>query len=513
MTYSAVVSRFGPQQPLQQYSQQPVQAPLTTSTSSASFQAKADVGSPSLAMPIIESLPTSEKLSTFTNSDLTLSVNLFGSGIKESILNSYDAPLLHSNIGLLAEWQGKEFTKSNATHYTSMSYDDTATGIEIIKSYKFTEDQYILEMDIEFVNHSGINRYTKYNFNLGSIDEAVRRKNPAEERYIELSISLPDRVLRNNFFRFNPKSVNDKIQWIGIRDRYFCSIVKPLQETGGINKSVNAGTVSYFLESPAFELLPGQRIKHSYLLYIGPQQPELIERLGSGTDQIVNFGMFDPLSHMLLGALRMLYKVSKNWGMAIILFSLLVFIVLSPLSIKSFSSMKKMQEIQPLVEELKIKYKDNQQRMHKEMLELYREKKINPFGGCLPMILQMPIFIALYQTMMRLIDLKGAGFLWIKDLAEPDRLFIFKQSFPVIGNELNLLPLLMIVTMLIQQKMTTTNALQTSDTAKQQKIMSLFMAVFFGIIFYHMPAGLVLYWSFNSVLMLVFQMKILKVKA
>jgi len=510
MTYSALVARLGPQQPPQQYSQQPIQPP---STDSASFQAQANVGLPSLPIPTIEPLPAVEKLYGFTNSELNLSINLFGSWIRASTLNFYNTNLLQSDIGLLAEWQDKEFTKINATDYTSTSYNDTANGVEVIKSYRFTKDQYIIEMNVEFVNTSGINKYMKYNFNLGSIDEEIRRKNPAEERYIELFISLQDKVLRGNFFRFNTRSVNDKIQWLGIRDRYFCSIVKPMQEVGSINKSVSSGTVSYLLEFPVFELLPGQRIKHSYLLYIGPQQTELVSRIGNGAEQSINFGMFDAIAHMLLGALRLLYNVSKNWGVAVILFSLLVFIVLSPLSIKSFSSMKKMQEVQPIIEELKIKHKDNQQRMHKEILELYREKRINPFGGCLPLLLQMPIFIALYQALMRFIELKGAGFLWIKDLAEPDRLFVFKQSFPIIGNELNLLPLIMIATMLIQQKMTAVSALQTSETAKQQKLMSLFMSVFFGIIFYHMPAGLVLYWAFNSILMLLFQARILRAKA
>jgi YidC/Oxa1 family membrane protein insertase len=239
----------------------------------------------------------------------------------------------------------------------------------------------------------------------------------------------------------------------------------------------------------------------------------MISKLGSNAEQIINFGMFDSLSHILLGALELLYKISRNWGIAILLFSLLVFIILSPLSIKSFSSMKKMQELQPVIEELRLKYKDNPQKMNKEVLEMYRAKKINPFGGCLPLLLQMPIFIALYQTLMRFIELKGAKFLWIKDLAEPDRAWVFKQSFPVIGNEINILPLIMIVTMLIQQKMSTTSALQSSETAKQQKMMGLFMSVFFGVIFYKMPSGLVLYWAFNSVLMLLFQKRIMASKA
>ncbi|MDD5617600.1 MAG: membrane protein insertase YidC [Candidatus Omnitrophica bacterium] len=512
MSYSALVSRFAPPQPVVQ---QPLAETMqSSSTNSASFKTTAEVSAPSSPEnTILKPSLAKENLTTLSNKDLFLSVNMIGSGIKESKINSYDSSLLQSDIGILVEWQGVEFSKNPARDYISMSYNDSSNGITVSKSYKFTENQYILEMNVEIVNTSNIKRYVKYTLNLGSINEKIRKEHPMDERYIELSISMPDKMLRGNYFGFNPKNANDKIQWVGIRDKYFCSIIKPSQPIGSIIKSTNLGITSYLLEAPALELSPGQKIQHTYSIYIGPQNPDLIAKLGSSAEQIVNFGMFDPLAHMLLGTLRFLYKVSKNWGVAIILFSLLVFVVLSPLSIKSFTSMRKMQELQPIMEELKIKYKDSPQKMHKEILELYREKKINPFGGCLPLLLQMPIFVALYQAMMRFIDLKGAKFLWIKDLSEPDRLFVFKQSLPIVGNELNILPVVMIITMLIQQKMTTANALQTADTAKQQKMMGLFMSVFFGIIFYHMPSGLVLYWAFNSILMLIFQTKIMASKA
>jgi YidC/Oxa1 family membrane protein insertase len=165
--------------------------------------------------------------------------------------------------------------------------------------------------------------------------------------------------------------------------------------------------------------------------------------------------------------------------------------------------MKEMQALQPRVEELRRLYKDNQQKLNKEVLELYRAHKVNPFGGCLPLILQIPVFFALYQALMRSIVLKGAKFLWIKDLAEPDRLFVLPAKLPIIGDEINLLPLIMALGMFVQQKMS--NLAASSGTAGQQKIMLVIFPVMLGLIFYHMPAGLVLYWAVNSVLMLVFQ--------
>jgi len=168
--------------------------------------------------------------------------------------------------------------------------------------------------------------------------------------------------------------------------------------------------------------------------------------------------------------------------------------------------MKEMQVLQPKVEELRKLYKDNPQRMNKEVLELYREHKVNPFGGCLPLLLQMPIFFALYQALLRSAALKGAKFLWIKDLSEPDRLWLIPFSLPILGNEVNILPILMTIGMFIQQKISPQSA--SSASSEQQKMMVVLMPLLFGIIFYHMPAGLVLYWFVNSTLMLVYQWRI-----
>ena len=143
-------------------------------------------------------------------------------------------------------------------------------------------------------------------------------------------------------------------------------------------------------------------------------------------------------------------------------------------------------------------------------MELYREHKVNPLGGCLPLILQMPIFFALYNALMRSIVLKGAKFLWIKDLSEPDRLLVLPQSLPILGNELNILPIIMAIGMFVQQKISSTSS--SGSVAEQQKMMIIVMPIIFGLIFYRMPAGLVLYWFINSTLMLIFQLRMNRAK-
>ena len=173
-------------------------------------------------------------------------------------------------------------------------------------------------------------------------------------------------------------------------------------------------------------------------------------------------------------------------------------------------SMKEMQRIQPKIEALRVALKDNPQKLNKEIMELYRTHKVNPFGGCLPLILQIPVFFALYQVLTRSIALKGAHFLWIKDLSEPDRLFTLSSALPLIGNEINILPILMAIGMFVQQKISTVAA--TAEAAQQQKIMVIILPLLFGFMFYRMPAGLVLYWFVNSTLMLVYQIKISRSK-
>jgi YidC/Oxa1 family membrane protein insertase len=168
--------------------------------------------------------------------------------------------------------------------------------------------------------------------------------------------------------------------------------------------------------------------------------------------------------------------------------------------------MKEMQILQPKIEALRKELKDNPQKLNKEIMELYKEHKVNPLGGCLPLLLQMPIFFALYQALIRSVALRGAHFLWIKDLSSPDKAFVLKNSIPFLGNQVNILPILMAIGMYVQQKISM--AKTTGDAAQQQKMMTIIMPVMFGVIFYQMPSGLVLYWFVNSLLMLSYQFRI-----
>jgi YidC/Oxa1 family membrane protein insertase len=167
--------------------------------------------------------------------------------------------------------------------------------------------------------------------------------------------------------------------------------------------------------------------------------------------------------------------------------------------------MQQMKKIQPHLQKLKEMHKDNPQKLNKETMELYKKYNVNPLGGCLPLLLQMPIFIALYQGLIHSIRLKGAHFLWIKDLASPDAIVKMSSPLPLIGKNINLLPLLMIGAMFFQQKTSQINTGTeiSAQQQQQQKTMMLLMPLLFGVFFYKMPSGLVLYWLTNTVLMTV----------
>ena len=165
--------------------------------------------------------------------------------------------------------------------------------------------------------------------------------------------------------------------------------------------------------------------------------------------------------------------------------------------------MRRIQEIQPHIEKLRKVHKDNPQKLNKELAGIYKEYKINPLGGCLPLLVQMPIFIALYQGLIRSIELKGANFLWIKDLSNPDFVRI-PFSLPFLGNEIHILPLLMVGAMFFQQKISTKSTIVASkEQQQQQKFMLIFFPLFFGFLFYNFPSGLVLYWLTTTVLMVI----------
>ncbi|MFH1381152.1 MAG: membrane protein insertase YidC, partial [Candidatus Omnitrophota bacterium] len=305
---------------------------------------------------------------------------------------------------------------------------------------------------------------------------------------------------------------NGMISWVALKNRYFSLILQSFDPAKSlIVQSEGTEKLVTRLNSGSYRIVPSETVTSEYCFYAGPLDDKKLAVLGNeDMSGIVDYGFFGPVSKVLLAILNFFYNVMHNWGVAIICLTVLINVILFPLTYKSFSSMQKMKKIQPHMAKLKELHKDNPHKLNKETMELYKKYNVNPLGGCLPMLLQMPIFIALYQGLMRSIELKGSHFLWVKNLARPDAVPL-PFSLPVIGSSVNILPLLMVGMMVIQQKISQgTMEGTTPEQAKQQKMMMMFMPIIFGFLFYQMPSGLVLYWLTNTVLMTAEQTFIVK---
>jgi YidC/Oxa1 family membrane protein insertase len=225
---------------------------------------------------------------------------------------------------------------------------------------------------------------------------------------------------------------------------------------------------------------------------VGPKKQAILQTLGKYQHEIMQFGWWDWfrwICRMLLWTLNAIHAVIHNYGIAVILVTVAVRLLFWPITHKSTESMKKMQKIQPLVKQIRERHKDNPQKMNQEVMALYKEHRVNPMAGCLPMVVQIPVFIALFIVLRSAIELRFAPFLWIHDLSEPEGLL--RGMLPM-GLSLNILPLLMTATTVLQQRLT-----PTAGDPQQQKIMMI-MPIMFLFLFYNMASALVLYWTVSQ---------------
>lgn len=298
------------------------------------------------------------------------------------------------------------------------------------------------------------------------------------------------------------KKYDSNIQWAGFADKYFLSAI--LSDNNSIAsvelKKNNSGFLESIVTSPQFTIAPGRSTAVTQRLFIGPKDIDTLKAQGNSLEQSLDLGWFTIIAKPLLYTLKFFYRYVGNYGLAIIIITVILKALFFPLTHKSYKSMKDMQKIQPMMADLKEKYKDDRDAMNKAVMELYREHKVNPLGGCLPMVVQIPVFFALYKALMFSIELRHAPFyFWITDLSGPDNLFGQLLGLPfVIGP----LPLLMGATMFIQQKMTPSNM----DPAQAKMMLAL--PLVFTVMFLNFPSGLVLYWLLNNVLTIGQQMYI-----
>ena len=396
------------------------------------------------------------------------------------------------------QWSTLEFTPHVYKNSIVFHYKDSQQ--EITKEYKFKSDYYV-ELNITYLNltSSAPDSFIIINSEFTPLPQSL-------ENFKEYFVMGSDgNILRNSTLKIKKGTSQsyNQLKWYGLRDKYFAYIISPVSAISSVNFAKNTdGNDIITLNLAGQSLTANAQINASLLFYCGPQDSTALKLAGFGFEQVRYFGKLDGLAKFLLTSLVFIKDKINSWGMGIIILTIVIFVILYPLTLKQMHSMKKMQVLQPEMDELRKKYKEDPKRLNKEVMELYRKHNANPLGGCLPVILQIPIFFALYQALNRGIELKGAHYLWIKDLSEPDRLF------SISGKDINLLPVLMMFTMFFQQKLSMKS--MSSMQAEQQKMMLWIMPIMFGVIFYNMPSGLVLYWFTNSILMTLSQWKALK---
>lgn len=290
-----------------------------------------------------------------------------------------------------------------------------------------------------------------------------------------------------------PAQYTNAVVWSAFSDKYFMGAV--VSDKGSIAsvRLSRPGTDSLQrdIASPAVSVQPGQSAAVTYSVYYGPKDLDILKAQGNRLEEVIDYGWFGPVSKPLIFALKYLYKYTGNYGFAIIIITFILKLLFFPLTHKSYKSMKEMQKLQPKMTELKEKFKNDRDAMNKAVMELYKTHKVNPMGGCLPMLVQIPVFFGLYRALMYSIELRHAPFmLWITDLSAKDPYYVT--------------PIIMGATMFIQQKMT------PSNMDPVQAKMMLALPVVFTFMFLNFPSGLVVYWLVNNVLTILQQMYINK---
>jgi YidC/Oxa1 family membrane protein insertase len=379
-------------------------------------------------------------------------------------------------------------------------------GVVVEKRFLFSPKTYVVGLDVIIKNGSG--RPIK-----DSLTLSLLTKGPEEvSRY---GFEGPSALINNNLEQIKTKNIKKqdvypgKLKWIAIEDRYFISAIMPDQAIdASMHLSLNGGDIlKNTYVQPEETVLPDQQHIFKYKVFFGPKSMAVLKSVNYDLIKAVNFGMFDILAKPCVYIMNFIYDFIPNYGVAIIILTILSKIILWPLGNKSYKSMAQMKKIQPLMAEIKEKYKDDKKKMNEEMMGLYKTYKVNPLGGCLPMVVQIPVFFALYRMLYGAIELRHAPFLWwINDLSAPDRLFRFDFHVPFMQPPYGIpvLTIIMGATMFFQQKMS-----PPAGDPTQAKMMML-MPIVFTVIFINFSSGLVLYWLVNNVISMAQQYYITK---
>lgn len=370
----------------------------------------------------------------------------------------------------------------------------TDEGLSVSRVCTFRGDTYTIGVEIAVAGAgSDIVRAVEFGWQSGLAPTEANRKDDLRNF---ASLTLTDEgLVKSDLGKVKKRElipVGGNVRWSGVKTKYFFASLVPLDEAQVVANAFASGeeAIGISLEVDRSGPKPQQ-----FVVYVGPLDYEGLKAHQLHLERAVDFGWkwIRPLSRLIFAFMLICHKAIPNYGLVIILLSALTKLLFYPLTQKSFKSMREMQRLQPDIEALKEKYKKDAQKLNKAMMELYRERGVNPVGGCLPLLLQMPVFISLFNVLSRTIELRRASFmLWITDLSAPDVVARLPFSLPFIGNAVSVLPILMGIAMFLQQKMSTKDP--------KQAAMTYMLPIVFTVMFFRFPSGLVLYWLVNNIL-------------
>ena len=408
------------------------------------------------------------------------------------------------DVSLVGGWiSNNDYDINVYDNETTVTFKKTIDDKQITKALTFYPDKYIVDVSVDL---SAIQPWVSQGVSTvrwsGGLPLTEPNKND-EQTYYQAMVFQGDET-----YSPKPKDPDEArlermdypTDWIAIRTKYFITALVPkkpapgsevlaIEENG--NRRFDVG-VFFNVDRPFF-----------YALYLGPLEYGRIKQLGNSLDQTMNFGwaFIRPISKAVHWFLLFLHNYIPNYGFVLIVFSVFIKILVYPLTHKSYVSTKKMQAIQPMLNDLREKHKNDQRKFAQAQMALFKEHGVNPLSGCVPILLQMPLLFALFTVFRSSIELRGAPFmLWISDLSRPDAVFDLGINIPLYGSQVAILPLLMGITMFIQMKLT-----PTPQSGGQQKFMMYFMNGFFILIFNQFPSGLVLYYTLFNVLTILQQ--------
>jgi len=489
--------------------------------------------------PVVPEKQPDVQEATLENEYLKLKLTNVGGTITDAYLKKYDedttnksplrllapiAPNEHSLALRLASGQGlaeRRFHVVRSSDREVVYQTDLPNKLRVKKTIELPEGAYHAMVKLELMNLSGKEMQVAYRLysaagilperpayekakriplsqlGPGRIEGAVGAK--GADGTIKVTRKAPGKV------EDEPETVGDlTVAWAGVKNKYFSAVLKPMQDRtvlAGRISALGKTNVTSSLESRAIKLEPNGFVSDDYMFFVGPNSKELMTKPAYATFAgLHSLRWPKPVTRLFIGILHTFYGIAGNYGLAIIMLTLVVRAALHPLTRKSQKSMHAMQKLGPKMKEIKNKHKDDKKRQQMETMKLYKEHGVNPMGGCLPIILQLPILFGLFGALQSAIELRLAPFvLWMKDLSQPDALTMLPPTIPFMGGRpLNVLPIMMIVAMVLQQKFTPKPSSGDAQSEQTQKMMMWMMPIMFGFLFYGMPSGLVLYFMTST---------------